>query len=164
MKMDVKEIKFCSFQIYNLSVWLLTFFVLTVMVGCFISCDLPEICEQKFEINLTGDCIEVLGNYGDSMLIIGPHIYPEEVQAFTGVSYDFSIETDPNRIILYMSNGKIVKEERGRCNIRLLIAEKNVPDGISVIRQGDCLLANHNDQGAVYLVRRNPDDHKLKNN
>jgi hypothetical protein len=133
-------------------VWILNA-ALIYSILCLISCEGKDICQSKFGKIQSGECIVISDFVEDSILLVGPHIYPEEVEAYTGIEYSFRLQTDPNHLLLYMKSGKIVREERGRCSLFILPSEKHMPDGISVVRKGDCLILSNNQQGASFLRR-----------
>ena len=117
------------------------------------ACCRGDICIQVFGDDVQNECMfdEMVG--WDSILLVAPHTYPDEVEKYTSIKYNFPLRADPNFTFIFMRGGEVYKRDCGACRNLNISSSFKVADGIMVIRRTDCIKLKRNDQGVLFLKR-----------
>lgn len=110
-----------------------------------------DVCIGLFGEDELPSCLSFESSGWDSILIVGPYIYPDEVERYTGLSHDFDLQTDPYSTFIYMRKGEVLKEKTGSCSGLTLSTKFKVADGILVLKSSYCYDVKRTAQGAIYV-------------
>jgi len=115
------------------------------------ACCQEDICVQVFGDDVQNECMFGDMVSWDSVLLVSPHTYPDEVEKYTSIKYDFPLRADPYFTFIFMRDGEIYKRDCGACRNLNISSSFKVADGIMVIRRTDCIKQMRNDQGVLFL-------------
>lgn len=136
--------------------WYSQTFLSLILLCLLFSCEARDICRDLFGYKVQEECVFAKKKVTwDSILIVGPYMYPEEVESYTSIKYDFPLQTDPNIIFIYMQDGRIKKRKCGTCRINIGSGfDTPGATGIIVIRRNDCIVVGKNKYGRLVLHRK----------
>lgn len=125
-------------------------YILSIILVAFTSCG-SDVCIELFGENELPSCISFEGGHWDSILVVGPFIYPSDVEEYTDLNHSFDLQSDPYNVFIYMLGGKVIRERVGSCSGLTLSSKFKVADGILVLRSSHCFDISRTSQGAIYV-------------
>lgn len=130
-----------------------------LVILLFTKCQTSDICSSIFleaiDKSDSEECLELSSWYSrswDTLYIISSNMYPDEIEELTGVEYPYAMHHDPNKVLLFTENRRVVSRQCGRCLNLFFSNTARVKGIITISKEKSCVKSKKNPDGHLYLT------------